>query len=80
VQATLTQIEQRLESELRKYMLETGVSQNAMAELAGVHASSVSRFLSGKRSGLSLETAGLLCEYLGLRLGKPVPSNKKSGE
>ncbi len=65
-----TQVEKVLYAELLQRK-DDGNSMNHMAEQSGVNVSIISRILSGARAGVSLHTAGLLCHYLGLKLGKP---------
>lgn len=55
----------------------SGMSMNAIARASGVDVSTISRILSGARAGVGLHTAGLLCKYLGLKLGKPAPKSSK---
>ena len=52
------------------------LSMNAIARASGVDVSTISRILSGARAGVGLHTAGLLCKYLGLKLGKPATKQK----
>lgn len=53
--------------QLRRAMAESGQSQYAIAQGAGVSQSVVNRFAHEER-GISLETAAKLCDYLGLDL------------
>jgi len=53
--------------QLRKVMRDSGESEYAIAQAAGVPQSVVNRFARGER-GISLETAARLCAYLRLEL------------
>lgn len=53
--------------QLRKAIEDSGESQLAIAEAAGIGQSGLNRFMNGQR-GISLETASKLCDYLKLKL------------
>lgn len=71
-----TQLESRVMDELKKHRKTSGLSLGEIARLSGIEISVLSRILSGQRQGMSLATAGLLCQYLGLVLGRPVKKEK----
>jgi plasmid maintenance system antidote protein VapI len=54
---------------LRRAVRDSGLPLQALAEAAGVHRGSVSRFVRGERS-LRLDMADRLAAYLGLELRK----------
>lgn len=56
-----------LADQLRGAMTSSGLSPAALARAAGVDPAQVLRFLSGERD-VRLETAGRLCDALGLHL------------
>jgi transcriptional regulator with XRE-family HTH domain len=58
-----------LSDQLRREILESGLSPYALARLLEIDKSAVSRFLNGK-AGLSLEVIDRLCQILGLQLTK----------
>lgn len=66
---SLTQIEDRLQQAVCEF-LDAGNRTQKLADISGVDPGVLSRYVNGNR-GLSLHTAGLLCQALGLKLGKP---------
>ena len=58
-----------LTDQLRKAILDSGVTQYRIAKDTGVPQPVLCRFVSGER-GITLETAGRLCGYLRLRLAR----------
>ena len=56
-----------LVDQLREAILNCGQTEYRVAKESGVAQPIVNRFLRGER-GISLETAGKLCKYLGLHL------------
>lgn len=68
-----TQLETRVLAEIKKYKKESGQSLSEIARVSGIEISLLSRIMSGKRTGMSLSTAGQICNFLGLVLGRPVP-------
>lgn len=53
-----------LKDEIADFMSATKVSQQALAASAGVSQSSISRLLSGSRSGVHSSTADKIREYI----------------
>jgi plasmid maintenance system antidote protein VapI len=53
-------------------MKDSGETEYRLAQGSGVSQSIINRFVRGER-GIGLETAGKLCEYLGLRLSPSRP-------
>ena len=72
-----TQVRKTLEQSIRDAIQAAGKSVNALAKDAGVPQAVLQRFVSGKRRGLTLETAEKLCAYLRLELKPAENSNRK---
>lgn len=71
-----TQLETKVLTEIKKYHKESGQSLSEIARVSGIEISLLSRIMSGSRTGMSLSTAGKICNFLGLVLGRPVPHKK----
>ena len=54
---------------LRKAIEDSGMSQNQLSELSGVHRAQINRFVSGERT-LTLESAEKIAKVLKLELKK----------
>lgn len=72
-----TRLETRVLTEIKKHKTDSGLTLSDISRLSGVEISLLSRIYSGKRVGMSLSTAGRICDYLGLVLGRPVPKTSK---
>jgi len=57
-----------LAEQLRQAIVNSGLSQHQIAERSGVAQPHVSRFVSGARATVTLQTASKLAAALGLRL------------
>jgi transcriptional regulator with XRE-family HTH domain len=54
--------------QLRNAITQSGQSRYAIAKATGVEQSTLSRFMSGERTGMTLDTAHLLAQHLGYDL------------
>lgn len=70
---TTTQLEECVLKALKQHCADNrGVlSLSDISRISGVDVSLLSRIVSGERTGMSLSTAGKICRYLGLVLGRP---------
>ena len=55
---------------LRQAILNDEMSLYAVAKSAGIHYSTLSRFVGGERLGITLQTAGRIAAVVGLELRK----------
>ena len=67
-----------LSEPLRRAIVESGIPYLQLQEQTGIERSSISRFVTGKRS-LRLDLADKLAAYFGLTLSAPKAANRRKG-
>lgn len=61
----------KFSEQLRKAVERAPVSRYAIHKATGIDQAVLSKFVRGERTGLSMETVDLLCDYLKLNLVPP---------
>lgn len=62
---------------LKKAIADSGLSHYAISQKANVSEAVISRFVSGKRAGLTVETAERLAGALGMKLRAEAAAKRK---